>query len=406
MHQIYTKLVGVTFANEDGSSRQEIISALSAGDKLHLVDLASEKYPEAIGVLNSQKQHCGNLSKDLALSLRKDYENFETLSVCVKEVTGGDGLSYGCNIEISVPEKKKRKKKSTSEKEESQKIITKLVRTTGKDMYGEPIQENLAGLSVGDTLKLYDDTEPGESVSIAVCDHGAECGYLPKSVASRLMNLEGSDIEDFSVTVIEIDEDESGKYHCTVEIDTDTDYTCQIFVGNDDSLRIKTPLINVPSSIFPALRVGEDLQVKDTLGQEFVAVYRQDQSFVGNLPEFATEHMRKRRLNLTDTKISILLLRMDDDEPYCKVKVQTGAPTAEPSSGSAPEDPPHTQIKEQPQISDNTPTMHVSAEADSKENIPLPVSEKNTNTKKEKKGGCLTFVLVLFFIFWVLDKVF
>lgn len=405
MRPIYTKLVGVTFANEDGSSRQEIISALSAGDKLHLVDLASEKYPEAIGVLNSKNQHCGNLRKDLALSLREDYEHFEALSVRVTEVTGGDGRSYGCNIEISVPEKKKRKKKSTSEKEESQKIITKLVRTTGKDMYGEPIQENLAGLSVGDTLKLYDDTEPGESVSIAVCDHGAECGYLPKSVASRLMNLEGSDIEDFSVTVIEIDEDESGKYHCTVEIDTDTDYTCQIFVGNDDSLRIKTPLINVPSSIFPALRVGEDLQVKDTLGQEFVAVYRQDQSFVGNLPEFATEHMRKRRLNLTDTKISILLLRMDDDEPYCKVKVQTGAPTAEPSSGSAPEDLLHAQIKEQPKVADSPSSMHASAEAVSIENTPLPVSGKNTDTKK-KKGGCFTFVLVLFFIFWVLDKVF
>lgn len=405
MRPFYTKLVGVTFPNDDGSSRQKIIASLSAGDVLHLVDMASEEYPEAIGVFNARNQQCGHLRREFALSLRMHYQDFESLSVHVVDVTGGDGMNYGCNIEITATDANE--KQRSSKKEESTKIVTTLVKTTGKDMYGSSIQENIASLSVGDELCLFDNSNYGEPGSISVCQTGteAECGYLPKSVATKLRNMKDVDFEDFPVNVVEITENESGKYSCIVEIETNLDYVCQILLKKDGSLYIKTPLDNISPSVFPSLSVGEHLLVKDTPGQQFISVHQQDQSFVGNLPESATEQMRKRRLNLPEVQVVISILRMDDDEPYCNVIVETGAPAAQPSSGNVPVDPPRAQTADpaKPPVIESPTHTPVSPASTGK--AASPASEKNTNAKKSK-GGCLTFILFLFVAFLIFSNVF
>ena len=96
---IRTKVVGVTYANADGTNRQEIIQHLRTGEGLYLRDMSDARFPEAIGVFNRNGQQCGSIKKELANELRS-IGDFESFPVRVLQVTGGDGYSFGCNIEI------------------------------------------------------------------------------------------------------------------------------------------------------------------------------------------------------------------------------------------------------------------------------------------------------------------
>ena len=95
----YTKIVGVSFDNEDGSSRQAYIKTLYPGEQLLLVDAATEEHPNAIAVYDSKDHQLGFLHDDLADDLRHHYPDFVTLA-CVAVSTGiaeGSGL-YGAQI--------------------------------------------------------------------------------------------------------------------------------------------------------------------------------------------------------------------------------------------------------------------------------------------------------------------
>ena len=98
--KIRTKVVGVTFSNEDGTNRQEILSTLMEGDMLELRDCSSARWPEAIGVFTSSGQQVGNLSKELAQRLRNEGTLWDIEPVTVTAITGGGADSYGCNILI------------------------------------------------------------------------------------------------------------------------------------------------------------------------------------------------------------------------------------------------------------------------------------------------------------------
>lgn len=61
-------VVGVSFKNEGGSSRQEIIGKMSEGDVVKIIPDPTNKYdPNALAVY-WQKQQIGFLSKDIAKS--------------------------------------------------------------------------------------------------------------------------------------------------------------------------------------------------------------------------------------------------------------------------------------------------------------------------------------------------
>lgn len=96
---IRTKIVGVTFSNADGTNRQAIIQRLRNGESLYLRDMSDARFPEAIGIFDRFGQQCGSIKKELALELR-GFGDFESFPVRVLQVTGGDGYSFGCNIEI------------------------------------------------------------------------------------------------------------------------------------------------------------------------------------------------------------------------------------------------------------------------------------------------------------------
>lgn len=68
-----TKVVGVSFRNEDGSSRQEIVSNLYEGENVSL-EYYEYKNEPAYAVIDSQGDQIGNLSKELAFDIYNKYD--------------------------------------------------------------------------------------------------------------------------------------------------------------------------------------------------------------------------------------------------------------------------------------------------------------------------------------------
>lgn len=97
----HTKVVGVTFNNDNGTSRQMIIKQCCPGDDIILKPLPTEKYPDAIGVFNKQNQQLGHLSQSLAEEIKYKY-GFHPMSVKISNITGGGENNYGCNLHIVI----------------------------------------------------------------------------------------------------------------------------------------------------------------------------------------------------------------------------------------------------------------------------------------------------------------
>lgn len=95
-----TKIAGVTYSNQDGTSRQDILSLTSVGEQLFLVDEYSEKYPEAIGVYNCVNEKLGSLPAAFAAQLRESYPDFDGLVCVVRFVGGKDGGPLGIQMVI------------------------------------------------------------------------------------------------------------------------------------------------------------------------------------------------------------------------------------------------------------------------------------------------------------------
>ena len=101
----HSKVVGVTFKNDDGSDRQKIISKCKAGDDIIFKPVPTKQYPNAIGVFNTKGEQLGHLKADLALELKEKYPT-NPMQVTIANITGGStGASYGCNIHIIIYKK-------------------------------------------------------------------------------------------------------------------------------------------------------------------------------------------------------------------------------------------------------------------------------------------------------------
>lgn len=99
---IRTKIVGVTFENEDGENRQDILSRMT-GDE----DITVEKYTyngEPAACVKWGNKVLGNLSAELAKDLAMKYPNARYAAE-ILEISGGGGVqTFGCNIELDVIE--------------------------------------------------------------------------------------------------------------------------------------------------------------------------------------------------------------------------------------------------------------------------------------------------------------
>ncbi len=96
-----TKVVGVTFGNDDGSSRQEIIKNSKAGEDIIFKPVPTADYPDAIGVFNKRGQQLGHLNAELAAEMKNKYTN-NPMSVTINNITGGGDKNYGCNLHIII----------------------------------------------------------------------------------------------------------------------------------------------------------------------------------------------------------------------------------------------------------------------------------------------------------------
>ncbi len=99
----HTKVVGVSYENDDGSSRQEYIEYAYNGESLMFSPFEYDGKP-AYAVYLGNGNQIGNLSASLAGDIYDFIESHEKELIMygeISEITGGDdGMKYGCNITI------------------------------------------------------------------------------------------------------------------------------------------------------------------------------------------------------------------------------------------------------------------------------------------------------------------
>jgi len=99
----FSKIVGVTKQNPDGTSRQELLKNCKAGVQLQIVREPENPVDEkAIAVKLSDGQQLGYLTSELADELAPKIDRGLTFEAMVAEITGGtkDKPPLGCNIKI------------------------------------------------------------------------------------------------------------------------------------------------------------------------------------------------------------------------------------------------------------------------------------------------------------------
>lgn len=124
--RIDTKIVGVTFENEDGVPIQSILPKLKNGDGLFFIRDYSNNYDKNAIKVYCKEGHIGHINKDLAAEIipfLSDNENFE-LEGAIIEITGGNDKTYGCNIRIWVQDKSELFFEDISSSSESETLIS------------------------------------------------------------------------------------------------------------------------------------------------------------------------------------------------------------------------------------------------------------------------------------------
>ncbi len=98
-----TKIVGVTFKNDDGTSRQDIIESCTEGESLSLEHYYF-KGEDAFKVTNVYGEVLGNLKKELTERLTEKYDpgTIEAADVEILNITGEDKGTLGVNIKITI----------------------------------------------------------------------------------------------------------------------------------------------------------------------------------------------------------------------------------------------------------------------------------------------------------------
>lgn len=107
MKGFFTKIVGVTFENNDGSSRQKLLEELSTQwnpkSKI-LLQAKREKNnpfdPKAVAIYNPEGKQLGYLSKKVNETVAPWLDEGFQVLVEVTTINGGDDNHWGCNVYI------------------------------------------------------------------------------------------------------------------------------------------------------------------------------------------------------------------------------------------------------------------------------------------------------------------
>ena len=107
VEEFRTKVRGVTFCNDDGTSRQSILALCDAGDQLRFSRYVYQGDPAY--AVHSDWGQIGNLVADLAEDVASIVDSRERKCLILGQilnVTGGDCDKYfGCNISVTIYER-------------------------------------------------------------------------------------------------------------------------------------------------------------------------------------------------------------------------------------------------------------------------------------------------------------
>lgn len=99
----YTKIAGVTFDNDNGTNRQELLRLSKPGDRLFLVPSPNEYNDTAVKVMSdSLNEQLGWLKSELSEEIFNWIKDGNEYSAEISEITGLDdeNKTLGCNIHI------------------------------------------------------------------------------------------------------------------------------------------------------------------------------------------------------------------------------------------------------------------------------------------------------------------
>ena len=96
---IRTKVVGVTYQNDDGESRQDILSRMTGDEEIEIEKTTYNGEPAAY--VKWGNKILGYLSAELAKDLAARYPNARYTAE-ILEISGGGVQTFGCNIELDV----------------------------------------------------------------------------------------------------------------------------------------------------------------------------------------------------------------------------------------------------------------------------------------------------------------
>lgn len=94
----HSKIVGVTYNNDNGTSRQKYLSSVKQFDELNLRIYEYKPGEKAVGVFYNNNQ-LGNINADLVDEIM-DYMKHDQLISIIATPTGSEGKTRGCNITI------------------------------------------------------------------------------------------------------------------------------------------------------------------------------------------------------------------------------------------------------------------------------------------------------------------
>ena len=158
------RIAGVTYPNDDGTSRQMAISHTYKGSDLFLERDPHNRYDSnAVRVMNARREQIGFVPRDMAASISAAIERGGAVEARVIEVLGGtNGLNYGCSVEAWISSAENRAKQGDS------------VSTTS-DSHSDYDYDDY-GYSGYDPV---DDWQPGDYRPDDLCDADPDvcCGY-------------------------------------------------------------------------------------------------------------------------------------------------------------------------------------------------------------------------------------
>ena len=99
----YTKIVGVTYPNDDGTSKQKILAKCRIGENLILKHTPIPEDDNAVKVLRKNGDQIGWLSSAVAREISALLDQGCRVDAVISDLTGGtkDKPTRGCNINVT-----------------------------------------------------------------------------------------------------------------------------------------------------------------------------------------------------------------------------------------------------------------------------------------------------------------